>query len=105
MRARAVLAAESARPAMDYAFLNLAGNPQANFVQGSPLAAFLLPAGVPGLVGYFEVDAHGRFATPLLPPGADAARFGVPPAELSQRQALAGRMADILVLCVRAGVA
>lgn len=95
-RLRALIAAENARPATDYAFLNLAGDPRANFVQRSPLAAFPVPPDMPGAIGYFEVDALGRFATPLLPPGADAARFGVAPEELAQRQALAGRMVEIL---------
>lgn len=48
---------EEARPFTDYAFLNIAGDPSANFIQRSRLPAYPLDATRPGLIGYFQVDA------------------------------------------------
>ena len=81
----------------DYAFLVLAGNPSANFVQRSPLAAYPVEAGPPGVIGYFQVDAEGGFSTPLLPPeGTDAESIGIDAKEYAERRELADRLRDIL---------
>ncbi len=59
--------AEEARSFSDYSFLVVAGDPAASFVQRSPLSAYPVPIGLPGLIGYFQVDSRGGFTTPLLP--------------------------------------
>lgn len=89
--------AEEARSFTDYSFLVVAGDPAANFLQRSPLSAFPVSTAVPGLIGYFQVDADGRLSTPFLPAQtADASRYGVTPAELVERQALQERILGIL---------
>jgi len=81
----------------DYAFLVLAGNPSANFLQRSPLAAYPVDAGPPGVIGYFQVDAQGDFSTPLLPPeGTDPVSVGIDAEEYAERHELANRLRDIL---------
>jgi len=81
----------------DYSFLVLAGNPSANFLQRSPLAAYPVDAGPPGVIGYFQVDAQGDFSTPLLPPeGTDPASVGIDADEYAKRRELANRLRDIL---------
>jgi signal transduction histidine kinase len=88
---------EEAHAFTDYAFLVLAGDPAANFLQRSPLSDYPLETGLPGLIGYFQVDAEGAFSTPLLPQqDARPADFGISATELEQRQALAQRIHRIL---------
>jgi len=89
--------AEEARPFADYAFLNVAGDPQASFLQRSPLSAYPPASSVPGLVGYFQVDADGEFTTPLLPPAGTAmSSYGISAGELEQRLALQREIEQIL---------
>ncbi len=96
-RVTALINAEEDRAFTDYAFLVVAGDPAANFLQRSPLSAYPLQTSLPGLIGYFQVDAQGVFSTPLLPqPGARPADFGISGYELEQRQALAQRIRRIL---------
>ncbi|MGR8920942.1 MAG: sensor histidine kinase, partial [Gammaproteobacteria bacterium] len=78
----AVLAAEDARPFDAYRF---AGG-------RSPLAALRPDSGLPGVVGYFQVDAAGRFSTPLLPETVGE----LPAAEQHERRALGERMRQAL---------
>lgn len=81
----------------DYAFLVLAGDPSANFLQRSPLAAYPVETGLLGVIGYFQVDAEGDFSTPLLPSeGTEPTSVGIDVAEYAQRLELAGRLRDIL---------
>ncbi len=88
---------EEARAFTDYAFLVIAGDPSANFVQRSPLSAFPVAATIPGLIGYFQVDTQGDFSTPLLPAaGAAAASYGISAEEREQRLMLANRIQRIL---------
>lgn len=92
-----LIAEEEARRFADYAFLAVAGDPAKNYVQRSPLSSFPVASELPGIVGYFQVDAAGAFSTPLLPtPGTDATAFGVGAAELQQRRQLAQRIQSIL---------
>ena len=92
-----LVAAADARPFSDFAFLIVAGDPSAGFVQRSALAAFPVDAMIPGLIGWFQVDDGGRLSTPLLPAGgADAGRFGIGIEELAARQTLEQRIAGIL---------
>ena len=89
--------AEEARPFTDYAFLNIAGDPSANFIQRSPLSAYPLNSKLPGLIGYFQVDAQGIFTTPLLPPSEIAATdYGIAEEERKQREHLVEQIQQIL---------
>ena len=76
---------EEARSFADYAFLTVAGDPAANLLQRSPLAAWPVPSQVPGLVGHFQVDSDGRLSSPLLP-AAGAGPTGVSAPEFAQRR-------------------
>ncbi|EIC29748.1 sensor histidine kinase [Methylomicrobium album] len=88
---------EAERPFTDYAFLNVAGAPAANFLQRSPLSRYPVQAEIPGSIGYFQVDAAGRLSTPLLPEDIDkAGRYGLAERELSERAALENRIRQIL---------
>ena len=88
---------EEARAFTDYAFLVVAGDPSANFVQRSPLSAFPVAATIPGLIGYFQVDTQGEFSTPLLPASDTApASYGISAEEREQRLMLANRIQRIL---------
>ncbi|MEL0585499.1 MAG: HAMP domain-containing sensor histidine kinase [Candidatus Thiodiazotropha sp. (ex. Lucinoma kazani)] len=88
---------EEARPFTDYAFLNIAGDPSANFIQRSPLSAYPLNSKLPGLIGYFQVDAQGIFTTPLLPPSEIAATdYGIAEEERKQREHLVEQIQQIL---------
>lgn len=97
-RLREMVAREEARSFADYRFLVVEGAPEANFVQRSPLSGFPVDSDIPGLLGYFQVDAQGRFTTPLLPtgPGVSALAYGVSAAELAQRRALREHLLHIL---------
>jgi len=88
---------EEARSFADYAFLNVAGDPAASFLQRSPLSAWPHVSPIPGLVGYFQVDARGAFTTPLVPPaGTVASAYGITAEELEQRLALQRKIGQIL---------
>jgi signal transduction histidine kinase len=81
----------------DYSFLVLAGNPSANFLQRSPLAAYPVEEGPPGVIGYFQVDAEGGFSTPVLPPAdAEPDSVGIDADEYAKRRELADRLRSIL---------
>jgi signal transduction histidine kinase len=97
MRAAELIAEEEARRFADYAFLVVAGDPATNYVERSPLSSYPVTSGLPGILGYFQVDAEGAFTSPLLPaPGAEASTFGVSLADLKQRRQLARRIQSIL---------
>lgn len=89
--------AEEARSFSDYAFLNVAGDPAASFLQRSPLSAWPPASSIPGLVGYFQVDSRGAFTTPLVPPaGTATSDYGISAGELEQRLALQQKIEHIL---------
>jgi two-component system phosphate regulon sensor histidine kinase PhoR len=89
--------AEEARSFSDYAFLVVAGDPKASFVQRSPLSDYPVKSAIPGLMGWFQLDAQGIFSTPLLPPrAAEASAYGIPGPESEQRSALQARLWEIL---------
>ena len=80
---------EAGRAFTDFAFLNVAGDPAANFLQRSPLSAYPVNQDVPGLIGYFQVDAQGVFSTPLLPVIENQSLdYGVSEQELQERRTL-----------------
>lgn len=88
---------EESRSFADYGFLVVTGDPAANYLQPSALAAFPVVSRIPGLVGYFQVDAKGVFDTPLLPEvDGLAATYGISPSELDGRRALEDRIRAIL---------
>ncbi len=97
-RVREMIATEEARAFTDYRFLVVEGASVANSLQRSPLSGFPVNSVIPGLLGYFQVDADGRFSTPLLPddPGQSALAYGITDAELRQRQTVRERLLKIL---------
>lgn len=89
--------AEESRTFTDYSFLNVVGDPAANFLQRSSLSDFPVSTETPGLLGYFQVDAEGRLTTPLLPADEQQSlEYGVSTDELNQRRALQSNIQDIL---------
>jgi signal transduction histidine kinase len=88
---------EEQRPFTDYAFLNVAGVPAANFLQRSPLSQFPVQSEIPGIIGYFQVDAAGKLLTPFIPEEPEkAANYGIAEQELSARVDLQNRIQRIL---------
>lgn len=88
---------EEQRPFTDYSFLNVAGVPAANFLQRSPLSQFPVQSEMPGLVGYFQVDAEGRLLTPFIPEDIEkAGSYGIAKSELLARADLQDRIKQIL---------
>ena len=86
---------EENRSFTDYAFLNVVGSDSSNFLQRSPLSGFPLDSLVPGILGYFQVDARGQLATPTVPQ-SNASSYGIGVHELDQRVALESQIRDIL---------
>ena len=88
---------EEARSFADYTFLVIEGDPTSNFVQRSPLSAYPVKSALPGVLGYFQVDAKGELSTPLLPPeDVDPELYGISPDQHIQRVALEERLRDVL---------
>jgi two-component system, OmpR family, phosphate regulon sensor histidine kinase PhoR len=96
---RRMIDAEEARGYADYAFVVIAGDPNTSrLMQRSPLARYPVQSVLPGVIGYFQVDADGRFSTPLLPGDlADPGRWGLAPNEIAQRSARRSELVDVLV--------
>ncbi len=86
---------EENRSFTDYAFLNVTGSDGSNFLQRSPLSGFPLESEIPGILGYFQVDAKGQLATPTVPQ-SNASGYGIAAQELRQRVALEDRISAIL---------
>lgn len=97
-RVREMVLREGARAFTDYRFLVVEGAPAANYLQRSPLSAYPVGNAIPGLLGYFQIDADGRFTTPLLPddPRVSALAYGITDEELGHRRALRERLLAIL---------
>jgi signal transduction histidine kinase len=92
-----LIEAEESRSFADYSFLVLAGAPAANFLQRSRLSDYPLSSGIPGLMGYFQIDADGVFSTPLLPAqGEQANAYGIADNDYQQRLALQNQLRDVL---------
>lgn len=90
------LTALEARGFADFAFLNLAAD-SGSLLQRSPLAEFPVRSALPGVLGYFQVDADGVFSTPLLPdPAVDASSLGIPATEMTARTEAAASIRRIL---------
>jgi signal transduction histidine kinase len=94
--AETLMAAET-RSFAEYSFLNITGDPDAGFLQRSPLSVFPVVQGLPGIIGYFQINANGSFSTPLLPdPSANAAALGISGLEYRERELLADRIRSTL---------
>jgi signal transduction histidine kinase len=94
---RQAVQAENARSFGDYSFVLPVGAAQANSVQRSQLSAFPVVASMPGLLGYFQVDADGEFSTPLLPSDElDSDEYGVAADERTERMVLQDRIRAVL---------
>lgn len=94
---RQLVDGEEARSLSDYAFLVVAGDPTANFVQRSVLSDFPVHSPIPGLLGYFQIDPNGQFSTPLLPPPTEEpATYGISDEEFERRIALQAQLRDVL---------
>jgi len=96
-RVATAVAAADARAFSDFAFARPAGDPGTNLFERSPLAAWPVPADLPGTIGYFQVGSNGEFSTPLLPAGVADAAYGMPAEEVGARADLARRIQAILV--------
>lgn len=92
---RDLIEREENRPISDYEFINVTGAEGSAFLQRSPLSKFPLKVEVPGLLGYFQVDALGKLRTPILP-AANASSYGISTSELQQREQQEGRIRSIL---------
>ena len=92
---RDVIAREENRPISDYEFLNVSGEGEAAFLQRSPLSQFPAESDLPGLLGYFQVDAAGQLRTPIVPE-SNASGYGISAAELDERVLQAERIRGIL---------
>ena len=86
--------AEQARAFADYAFLLLEGEQQNSILRRSPLSSVPVETNIPGVIGYFQVDADGRFSTPALPADVDSA--GLSSSELSRRLAVHDQLLTVL---------
>lgn len=97
-RARAWIDTQESHTFADYSFLAVTGDPTARYVQRSRLSAYPVNPVVPGLLGYFQIDADGRFSTPLLPVTEVASNeFGLAEEEVRRRLALQEQLQRILV--------
>jgi signal transduction histidine kinase len=85
-----------ARNFSDFAFLIVSGDPSANLLQRSPLAEYPVLQDLPGVIGYFQVDAKGTFTSPLVPSSGSATKLGISATELDGRSEIAGQIASIL---------
>jgi signal transduction histidine kinase len=86
---------EEERTFADYSFLNVAGDPSANFLQRSPLSQ--LKSELAGIIGYFQIDNEGRFSTPLLPAtDENISVYGISGKEYAERMEKQNRVLDIL---------
>ena len=81
----------------DYSFLVVSGDPNAKFVQRSPLSAYPVAASLPSVLGHFQVDSQGAFSTPLLPAaGTNVGDLGISNSEFAERQKLARELQAVL---------
>ena len=81
----------------DYSFLVVSGDPNAKFVQRSPLSAYPVAASLPSVLGHFQVDSQGEFSTPLLPAvGTKVGDLGISDSEFAERQELARELQEVL---------
>ena len=90
-----MISAEDQRPFNDFSFLKTPEVSNSKIIQRSPLSEFPVRSDIPGLLGYFQVDASGQLLTPILPT-ANQTDYGIPETELSERSALQNEILGIL---------
>ena len=92
-----MIRAADSRSFADYSFLVVTGDPNAKFVQRSPLSAYPVSASLPSVLGHFQVDSQGAFSTPLLPAvGSKVGDLGISDSEFVERQRLAQEIQVVL---------
>ncbi len=85
---------EAGRAPTEYEFL-LGGD--ARYNQLSPLSTLSPDSGLPGTLGYFQVDASGQFSTPLLPEAVDELeRVGFSVGEIEARREAQRNLRQVL---------
>ena len=88
---------EEARADADYSFYKLSGDPKLGYVQPSELSKFPVESEIPGVVGYFQVDAEGIFSTPLLPSDSNQSQmYGIADEERVLRKQLEHQIRAVL---------
>ena len=65
-------------------FTHVRSESTSTLLERSPLADFPVRADVPGVIGYFQVDADGNFSTPLLPGDENLASATLPPRNIGR---------------------
>ena len=94
----ALIRGEDARPVGDFGFLTSEGERAAGYGRRSPLAELPADGRIPGLVGWFQVGADGRFSTPLLPESRlMPAELGLTDTDLRARQQQSRRIEGVLI--------
>ncbi len=91
----ALIRREESRPFTEYSFFNISGDQQSAFLQRSPLSQKPSESGIPGLLGYFQVDSSGQLQTPTLP-RENAREYGIDADELRQRLDQENKLRHIL---------
>ncbi|WP_196139585.1 cell wall metabolism sensor histidine kinase WalK [Aliikangiella sp. G2MR2-5] len=66
-RLSAAIEKEESRADADYRFFRLSGDPKRGYFLPSELSKYPVESELPGVIGYFQVNADGSFTTPLLP--------------------------------------
>ncbi len=87
---------EEDRPYTQYRYIHVADDPvpEQSGLNLSPLSAFPVQSGIPGILGYFQVDPDGSFHTPLLPEDSVHTNLSVP--RRLERQALHAKLAALI---------
>ena len=91
-----LIAAEESRNFSDYGFLVVEAE-LANYAQRSELSSYPIKSSIPGMLGYFQIDAYGNFSTPLLPQQKEVSKnYGVSEENIVAREALQLSILNIL---------
>ncbi|MGB1310675.1 MAG: histidine kinase dimerization/phospho-acceptor domain-containing protein, partial [Leucothrix sp.] len=85
---------EDNRTFADYSYLSGADGAQQKVPVRSPLSNYPIESEIPGVVGYFQVDAQGVLTTPLMPTVDDI--YPADSKELVQRNAVRNQLRQIL---------
>jgi two-component system, OmpR family, phosphate regulon sensor histidine kinase PhoR len=90
-----LVALEEARSYADYGFLTLGEG--GSVVQRSALSQDPARTPLAGALGWFQIDAEGRFSSPLLPATQDdPAGWGLDPAQVDTRRQLVERVRAVI---------
>lgn len=95
-RLSGLISREEKRPFTAFHFLVVEGDASNSFLQRSPLSSYPVDSAIPGLIGFFQVDADGQFSSPLLPQQSAANLYGLSDAELGLRRTLHAQIQQIL---------